>query len=58
MVGIMGTGVGGEGFGWSFQLRLGSRCVIFCKSFLSILTHAAPAQGFFLRSFQGMVLDQ
>lgn len=40
MAGIVGTGVGGEGFGWSLPLSLGSRCVIFFSSFLNMLTQA------------------
>lgn len=62
MAGIVGTGVGGEGFGWSLPLSLGSRREMVLRSFLSMLAHATAqmhsicfflAQGSFVRSFQG-----
>lgn len=64
VAGIVGTGVEGEGFGWSLRLSLGSRRVIFFKSSLSMLTYVTTqmhniclflVQVSFVHNFQGVV---
>lgn len=64
MAGIVGTGVEGEGFGWSLRLSLGSRRVIFFKSSLSMLAYVTAqlhniclflVPGSFVHNFQGAI---